>query len=222
MMRLIFIVVVVVLAVVAAIAVALHHFFGWKGLIAFPFILVALAWIGKKAIGYVVRRFALGLFSMKSRALRGATLTVHSITPVPKPAVLDESDEDDGDSEGVTEEEGAHQEDPDAPKEYFAIDLTITPRDGGGAVWEPGELMLASERISSLMDLEDEAKQVGHVEDVQVWNGKSFGPDDAGKYPGMQRLKLTFSVKPETSESWLHYYAEAIGPVELPRWQVRA
>jgi hypothetical protein len=57
-------------------------------------------------------------------------------------------------------------------------------------------------------------------EGVKVWNGSGWGPDDPGKYPGKQRLLLTFAVKPNTSTAWLNYYSEPIDTLSLPRWQV--
>ena len=77
--------------------------------------------------------------------------------------------------------------------------------------------MLASARISSLMELEDGSKEVGTTELVEIWDGSAFVEDDPGKYPGAQRLKVTFAVKPGTTKPWLHYYAETIGQLELPR-----
>src|SRR2546423_14770848 len=94
MIRLIFLAVVLILFAVAGFVLALEHYFGWKALIALPFVLVLVVWLGKKGIGYLFRRFALGLFSMKSRVLRGAELTVHSIIPVPKPIFPQEKTEE--------------------------------------------------------------------------------------------------------------------------------
>ena len=51
MVRLILVAVILALALVAGIAVALNHFFGWKGLIAFPFILIAFVWLGSWSLG---------------------------------------------------------------------------------------------------------------------------------------------------------------------------
>ena len=93
------------------------------------------------------------------------------------------------------------------------------PREGNAErVWEPGEFILVSEPIKSLADLEDGDKEVGSTHDVRVWNGTVFGPDDPGKYPGEQRLKLTFSVTPGTTKAWLQYYNEPIGSLLLPAW----
>jgi hypothetical protein len=232
MLRLIFILVLVFLALVAGSAVALKHYFGWKGLIAFPFILILVLWLGKKAIGYMFKRFALGLFSMKAGVLRGASMTVHSVTPVPKPQpepdVEEELEDDDepaetADTADVDEADDDEPDEEDEPQEYFAVDLTITPdAKNGQGVWEATEFMLISERISSLAELESGDKELGSVEEVKIWNGSAWGPDDEGKYPGQQRLLMTLAVKPGTSTGWLHYYNEPIGVVQLPRWQPAA
>ena len=226
MVRLILVAVILALALVAGIAVALNHFFGWKGLIAFPFILIAFVWLGKLVIGKLIKRFALGLFGMKSGVLRGATMAVHSITAAPKPerAPEPEEGESDEDSDNAEEEKDKPEaeEEESKPKHYFAVDVTITPKGNGGNYWEPGEFILTSERLSSLEDLEDGEKQIGDMERVEIWDGAAFGPDDPGKYPGTQRLRLTFAVKPGTSRAWVQYYAEPLGEVTLPVWEARA
>ena len=234
MLRLIFILILVFLSLIAGSAVALYHFYGWKGLIALPFILIAVLWLGKKAIGYLFKRVALSLFSMKSRVLRDASMTVHSIIPVTKPVYEEPSDTDEledgeadetADAEDVADEAEPDLPDaPEEPKEYFAVDVTITPKNGAAdSVWEASEFVLLSERISSLADLgEDGDKELGTIEQVKVWNGSEWGPDDPGKYPGEQRLLLTFGVKPNTSSAWMNYYNEPIGTLQLPRWQISA
>lgn len=199
MFKLILVVVFLVLALIGGIAVALFHFFGWKGLLAFPVILIGLAWVGKRVAGGIFRRMSLGFLSPKSKVLRKATMTVHSLVPVPRPLT--------GEDEGEPEE----------PKHYYDIDVTISPRDSTSQeVWEPAELTLTSQQITSVTDIQN--KQVGFADQVLVWNGSKFGPDNPGKYPGVARLKITFAVKPGNSRVWLHYYNETIGSMELPPW----
>jgi len=152
------------------------------------------------------------------------------ITPVLKPIenVSDEEeaeDEEDGhssqheDGEGEEEDDEEDEDEDEKPGEYFAVEMTIEPdKKVEGRVWEPGEFILASEQIKSLGDLEE--KEVGSVEEVLVWNGSEFGPDEEAKYPGAQRLKVTFAVKPGTTKAWLHYYSESLASLDLPRWQV--
>lgn len=246
MVRFIIIILLALCALAGGLALALFHWFGWQGLLAFPFVILLAAWLGKMVIGKLIKRFALKLFSMKSGVLKGATMQVHSVLAVAQPAkranleISDGDDDDDGDSAdeaaNETEEEPDETEDSDdeevedddeddddsddeeveGPKEYFEIDVTITPRAAEG-VWEPGELILTSDKIASLLDLE--GKQVGTTEEVLVWNGSVFGPDKEGKYSSTQRLKLTMAVKPGTSTAWVHYYNEPIGTLELPPWK---
>lgn len=211
MIRLILLVLLVVFLVIGGVAVALYHFWGWKGLIAFPFILLAVAWLAKMIVGSLIKRFALGLFGMKSGVLRGATMTVHSVRSIPKPA---ESEGDDAE-EALTTVDPDESAESESPKDYVEMDVTITPKgDTCNSVWEPSELILAAEKIKSLAELEDQ--EVGTTHSVEVWSGSSFGPDDPGKYPGEQRLKIVFEVKPGAPRAWLHYYNEPIGQFTLP------
>lgn len=226
MLRLILCAFVVFLLAISGLAVALVHFWDWKGLVAFPFLLVAIVWFGVFVVRKLFQRFLLGLFSMKSRVLRGAKLTVHSVAPVADPLspstgnASEHAGEDADDGEAVEMENGPVVVDAveEPPREYFDVDLTITPKDSNeGRVWEPGELLLTSKKIKSLMELDEGESALGTAEEVQVWDGHEFGPDDPGKYPGEQRLKVTFGVKPGTTRAWLCYYSEALGEVVLGR-----
>ena len=142
-------------------------------------------------------------------------MTVHSIRWVPQPTDHGVTGEADERSKGVTAPQVEERsEDPVELKNYWVVDMTIIPKDAEcSSVWEPGELILNSQRISSLMEMED--KEVGNTELVEIWDGANFVDDDPGKYPGAQRLKVTFAVKPGTSRAWLQYYAETVGQLEL-------
>jgi hypothetical protein len=228
--RILLLAVVALLAAAGGLALALNHYFGWKGLLAYPVLLIGLVWLGKIVITKLVKRFFLGLFGMKAGVLRGASMIAHSIVPVPKPpqpqadpedkpndaAEADDADDDDGEPD----DERADEE-PAKPQVYYEIDITITPRrPDDDAVWEPTELMLTSQPINSLEDLAD--NEVGTTYDCLIWNGSAFVEDDIGKYPGEQRLKLTVEVTPGTRHTWLYYYQEKIGPLELPEWRLDA
>ncbi|MEK7780362.1 MAG: hypothetical protein AAB370_02540 [Verrucomicrobiota bacterium] len=223
MIRVILFIVLLVFLVIGGLAVGLYQLWGWKGFLAFPFILIAMVWLIKLVVGKMFKHFALSLFGMKSGVLRGATMNVHSIRSVPKPVEAeveraslgegesDESADDDDEGEG----DDATPDEPISPKDYVELDVTITPKQGnGGSVWEPTELMLTTGKIKSLSDLE--GKEAGTTHSVEVWNGTAFGPDDPGKYPGEQRLKIIFAVKPGMGRVWLHYYNEPIGELQLP------
>lgn len=262
MLRLILILFFGIIVAVGVLAIALYRFFGVEGLIAFPFVMLVFLWVAKILIRSMARRFALSLFGMKARVLRGATMNVHSIKVVPKPAEseLGEEDEEEEDPplpgsrlrhasarqdgaaipaspgfgaasgdrkkiEGEDEDEDEEAEanertavqtlEKKALRDYVELDVTITPKgDATNRFWEPSELILTSEKIRSLADLEE--KSIGATHTVEVWDGAAFGPDDDGKYPGEQRLRIVFEVKPGTKSGWLCYYHEAIGQLELP------
>jgi len=227
MIRLILVVLLLLVTLLGVIAVMLFKYFGWKGMVAFPLIVVVLIWIGKVAIGKLIQQFALGLFSMKSGALKDATVAVHSIVPVAKPPEQDEDEEDD-EEEGEAEEdeetaegseaEEEEEEEEEKPKAYYEVDLTVTPKGGSSErVWEPSEFVLVSEPVKKLMEIEE--KGVGSMQQVEIWDGVKFGPDDPGKYPGEQRLKLTVSVDLGTSRAWLQYYNLSLAALEFPVWQ---
>ena len=182
-LKIILLAVVALLAAAGGLAVALNHYFGWKGLLAFPVLLVGLVWLGKLVIARLVKRFFLGLVGMKARVLRGASLTVHSIVPVPKPEPL----EADADSEDKAEDEGEPEpdEEPEEHRVYYEIDMTITPRHNCNAVWEPTELILTSQPIKGLEDLEE--NDLGTTYDCRLWNGSAFVEDDWQASPSGSR-----------------------------------
>jgi hypothetical protein len=227
MLRLILLVIVGMFVAVGVLAVALFHFWGWRGLIAFPFIILVFLWAAIFLIKSLFKNFALSLFTRKARALRGATMSVHSIKSVSKPLEPEpETDDTDEEIEDGKQKETmavveaqpvakvAKTED---PKDYVELDVTITPKaqaKNSFTFWEPSELILTSDKIKSLADLEE--KDIGSVHSVEIWNGSAFGPDDPGKYPGEQRLKIIFQVKPGENTAWLHYYNECLGQLNLP------
>ena len=152
----------------------------------------------------------------EAHVLRKASMTVHSIVPISKPAAQEiEADEDEAGDD--PQDEPATEE----PRVYYEIDVTITPSGSNdGAVWEPSELILTSQPIASLEGLEEH--EVGTTYECLLWNGSVFVEDEIGKHPGEQRLKLTVDIKPGTREAWLQYYQERIGRLELPEWRSSA
>jgi Domain of unknown function (DUF1963) len=218
LLLLLFVVLVIASAAIVGLGYVLQRFAGWKGLLGLPVILYALFRLVKPVFKIVGKRLALGLFSGKSRVLRGATMTVQSVVSVAAPEKSSDELEDAEDSKGSDDDENeAETSEEEEPKHYYTTDITITPRDPGSReLWEPGELILTSQKISTLEELRE--NEVGIADEVLVWKGAGFGPDDPGKYEGTRRLKVTFAVKPGTSKVWLCYYNEAIGSLELPPW----
>jgi len=213
-LKIILLAVVALLAAAGGLAVALNHYFGWKGLLAFPVLLVGLVWLGKIVMARLIKRFVLGLFGMKAGVLRGASMTVHSITPIPKPPEREADTDDEGEDDEADE---PTEEEAEGPRVYYEIEMTITPRHRCDAVWEPTELMLTSRPIKTLEELGEH--EVGVTYDCRLWNGSAYVEDEIGKHPREQRLKLTMEVTPGIRDSWLYYYQEEIGPLQLPEWQ---
>lgn len=217
MLRLILFVVVGVFVAIGVLAAALYHFFAWKGLVVFALLMIGSVWAAKFLVKTLIKKFALGLFGMKARVLRGATMDVHSIKSVREPQEAAEVSEEsqDADDGGTTEKNKVAKTGSETPKDYVELDVIIVPKSyAGDSVWEPSELILTSDKIKSLADLEE--KEVGTVHSLEIWDGSAFGPDDPGKYPGEQRLKIIFEVQPGANAGWLHYYNEPIGHLKLP------
>lgn len=224
MLRFLLIVLGLGLLLLGGMAVLLHRFFGWQGLLAFPFLLLGLLWLAKIIFTHLFKRLALGLFGVKASALRGARLEVHSVTPITKPVEIEIETEIESDHASSSKGQAVgpvetNLDVPGKPQAYYVVDLTLTPQSNvANRFWEPGELMLATRKVTQLADLEN--NEAGAAEAVEIWNGNSFGPDEQGKYPGPQRLKITFAVKPGLERAWLHYYNEPLGEVVFPeRWR---
>src|SRR5262245_29653803 len=177
MLKLLLAAVVVALLFSAGLAVGLYHFWGWKGLIAFPFLLAVVLWLAKTLIAKVVGGFFMKLFGMKGAVLEGASVEVHSVRPVAKQEGWDEPEEDveedDADdaeedewpaapaAEAEDEEDAADEangeEEEQKPRHYYEVDLTISPLPPKGMqLWEPSELQLTSTPSQGLKALADD------------------------------------------------------------------
>ncbi|MBM3846743.1 MAG: hypothetical protein FJ405_10735 [Verrucomicrobia bacterium] len=216
MFRTLLIITVVLLSLIGGMAVGLYHYFGWKGLLGLPFLILALLWLGKMVVGSLFKKFAGKLFGMKSEVLKDAAVLLHSITPVAKPPQPERSLED---------ADGAPEEDESDPNEeashYFEFDMTITRVSGGDdRIWEPGELILTMDRVVTLEDLSEGEKELGFSAAYQIWEDGAFVDDKVGKMPGSQRLKMTFAVKPRIQRGWLQYYDQPLCEVSLPDWRI--
>src|SRR5687767_12364965 len=86
--------------------------------------LVTLVVVAKFTIRKLLKTLILIPFKAKGAVLHGATAQVHSVTAGLAPTKID------GDSE------------PEVPRRYFTLDVTIQPKatSGGFSSWEPGEL----------------------------------------------------------------------------------
>jgi hypothetical protein len=182
--------------VLALVVGAAARFLPWWGV---PLVIVGLVVVGKFAAGALIKRFAMGLIQAKSSALRGAAMKLRSVSPVDAPPAEEYWDE---------EEQRAAR-----AQRYFAVELTITPAQTGGAFqhWEPGELVLTRPG----MGIEDDDNEAADVRKVEILEGGSFRDDDGVKAPGPQTLRLTVGVHPGVSKATLRYYFEELGTVDF-------
>ncbi len=163
--------------------------------------------IVKLLIGAAIRRLFSAPFKMKGKALSGAIVELHGYEWTDAP-VHDNDSGDDSDDDFEDDE-------PEVPRRYVWLDLTITPpdRSEGFTAWEPGELMLAPANleISGL----DSLDACFGVHDVRVLVEGVEQEDDEGKYGGPQRIKLLVGLPHDVSEFCLVYYFEQFGRFQL-------
>lgn len=217
MLRIVLITLVLLLTVTGGVAILLFQQFGWEGLFVLPFLLIGLGWLTKTVVSRLIRNFLLKAFALKSDVLHLADITIHSVIPVSKPpAVIDISDERETYDSDEVEEDNTEEE----PMDYFEAELTITPeRNHEDGIWEPGELILMSRPVRSLLELED-ADTVGTIQQVQIWEGGRFLPGESGKYHGEQKLRVTFEVNRGIRKAVVQYYNHALGEIAFPSPQL--
>lgn len=186
-----------VLAVLGWIALkAFLAAFGWVVWVALLVLVVALALSGK----YLFRQLLLTPFRMKGRVLQGAECRVLRVEHAGTVPV------EDGGEDGAP-----------AVAHRYLVEAEITPKASGGGgfqLWEPGELRASVP--GSRPDAEADENDLGSVGALQIWDGTSWVEDEGGKYPGPQRLRLTFDLPRPVDRFVLRYYFEDVGEVRTP------
>jgi hypothetical protein len=243
MSRFIVIAIVWLVLLFGVIEAGIYHFLGWHGAVAAPVILALVVLGGRFFGGRLIRWLFMIPFRAKARVLHRATMEVHSVRQVvvvkrmeiaerrevavdadsgetigPAPDESDAESPSDEDSADSTAQDNDGDDENEELRHFYEFDVTITPQDHmAGRVWEPGEFIPVARPGMRLENLEDES--VGYLHDCRVWDGSAFGPDDPGKYPGQQRLKLTFGFKPGTTKAWVYYYNEILGQIDIPEYK---
>jgi hypothetical protein len=188
-------------------------------------LLIALALIAAFFVGlrFIIKSFMdnlgksmLGMFEVKARVLRGATAEVHAVEAVPRPPaeVVNQDGEDADDDDDDDEED-------ERDLAYYRIDFTLRPAatDGPMTHWDLDDLCVAdvsAKPISLDPKSETDPGEGFHFEQVQVYDGGKFQPDDQGKYAGQKRLNVIVGVPPELRELKFRYYTEDFGRIVLP------
>jgi hypothetical protein len=187
----------VLLLVVVASAVLAIRFLPWQAVVG-GIVLLILA--GYFFSGRILEALFKIPFRAKGAVLRAATAEIHSLGAAVKP-------------EGGEEEE-------DANRRYFVLDVTIKPvaRSGTGfQLWEPGELQLVSPDAKA--EDTDADGDLCEIKRIEIESEGGFVPDEGMKYGGPQRLRLTLSAAPEARQLQFRYYFELFGNVSLPAQQ---
>ena len=183
----------VLLLVLLASAVLAFRFLPWQAVVG-GIVLMILA--GYFFSGRILEALFKIPFRAKGAVLRGATAEIHSLAAGAKP-------------EGGDEEE-------DANRRYFVLDVTIKPvaRSGNGfQLWEPGELQLVS--LDAKAEDTDADGDLCGIKRIEIESEGGFVPDEGMKFGGPQRLRLTLSAAPEARQFQFRYYFELFGNVSL-------
>jgi hypothetical protein len=147
-------------------------------------------------------------FKAKGAVLRKASAEVHSVEAAEAPSESRRG-EHAGDGKPPAREE---------PREYYRVDVTITPRPALGRFkhWEPGELLVVP--YGAKVTANDDTTDASGPETLEVFENGRFGPDEGYKYFGPQRLRMLVSVPPGAPRRLkFRYYLEAFGDVRLPQ-----
>ena len=167
--------------------------------------IVAAYFVLKFVIGRTLRRLIETPFRLKGAALHNASANVHEVRrcEAPPSDISDDEPEED-----------------DVPREWYEIDVTITPEpnDGPFQLWEPGELALAPMGLTiRKADDIDEVFQVSDCRFVETLprNGNEEDDDEPDKVHGPNRVLLTVGVPPGMHHAQFAYYFETFGEVQL-------
>ncbi len=191
-------VILLILALFIAGAVLAVRWLPWWALVIG---LLLLLIVGKFLLGRLLRKLFLMPFRAKGAVLRGASATVHEVSPT-----ISSSEE--------TTPEASHK-----PRTHYLLEATISPvqTDGPFGYWEPGEIRLVRPesilRPESDESDEDDACEISglEVKEDGVWKAH-----EGMKFPGSQRLRMQLAVLPGIRQLKLRYYFEEFGRIELP------
>lgn len=182
---------------VAGVVVAVRWLPWWALVIGFLLLILT----GKFVFKRLLKKLFLMPFKAKGAVLRGATATIHSMSPTsltPDPDGGEKSAE---------------------PRAHYMMEVTITPQQSNGTfqLWEPCSLELARFDAVRRPESDEADDEAGcEVRKVQVATDAAWTDDEGMKYGGPQRLKLQLSVQPGVQQLKFRYYLEEFGSVRIP------
>jgi len=147
--------------------------------------------LGAAVVGSkVLRRSYLGPLLEKSRALSGATVTLHGVKSAPRMG---------GDPSP------GHERD-----HFHILDVTVKPRQDRPGLhrWRPADLALVAPGALPACPEEDE--EVGWIFRVDRWYRGRFVEAHGGPLYGRQRLRLHVGLAPSERRFHFRYYLELL------------
>jgi hypothetical protein len=250
MCRYVLIAVIVGLIVLMAVAALVVSLYGWTGFFA---LLLAFAFLGvvfRIAAPRLIPKLLMGTITRPMRqmgkVLRGATLTVHSVTPAEPPVNDDDEDEDEDERQRLRYshrddadhyEEDDYDDDADAGSnpadlDWYWIDFTVAPRDAESSegrmvhrtAWNPGMLsfqLTKEDRPPQPVGMPAYFDQLASAEvlmnELEPWDGTEVEePIDDMFGPARLRARVGVGRKIGTVLLVYAHFTE-VGEIRIPR-----
>ena len=203
----------------------------WQALLAslatFIVMLYGMRWLALSTLKGMAR-MAGDLMEVKSRVLRGATIDLHSIKPVPPPpgelegAAASPDPEDDRTPDDVAEDTQWVMN-----QNWYEIELTLFPDAKAAGLmehWDLFDLRLVPRDAKAISLFSFESPGSDDTEEEEVFlsevevivNGLARDPED-GKFVGPQRLRFVAGFPKHLQEVKFRYYMEQFGLIRLPK-----
>lgn len=159
--------------------------------------LILMKWVG----GYLLKKLFLMPFKAKGAVLKGAKVTVHSVTPIPPPPPDPEEDEE--------MKRFTH---------YYLIDATIVPGESKGPfhMWNPEEIELIQFGKAVDADAEEDDRRDGDVTAVEVFAENAYHKFDGEKFTDSNRFRFRVRTQPKLRRASFSYYFTTFGDIQLP------
>ena len=198
----------------------------WQAVLVSLATFLALIYAAKQVVRSTFKNFrklAEGMFTEKSRVLRGATVTVHSVNPAVMPEELREQTREVIDADrDADNEEGADDGTPDYENyRWCEVELTVFPDSTQTSTfqsWDVGDLRVVPLDAPKLEFLN--AEQLDSPEfdlwNVRVVSDGAVAELDNDKLIGPRRLRFVVGVPRGVRLVKLQYFFEQFGRVELP------
>lgn len=157
-----------------------------------------------KAIGgYLLKKLFLMPFKAKGAVLKGAKVTVHSVTAVPPPPPSSDEEED---------------EDVKRYTNHYLVDATIVPGENKGPFhcWNPEEIELIQFGKAVNPDADSDERKDGEVTGVEVFAENAYHKFDGEKFTDSNRFRFRVRAHPKLRRASFSYYFTTFGDIQLP------